>query len=29
MQAETVDGGAFKVRRIYCVGRNYVEHIVR
>lgn len=27
MQAETADGGTFKVRRIYCIGRNYVEHI--
>ncbi|TAK86085.1 MAG: FAA hydrolase family protein [Betaproteobacteria bacterium] len=27
MQADTVDGSTFKVRRIYCVGRNYVAHI--
>ncbi|HEX2199174.1 MAG TPA: fumarylacetoacetate hydrolase family protein [Burkholderiales bacterium] len=27
MQADTTDGSAYMVRRIYCVGRNYVDHI--
>ena len=27
MYANTGDGSLFTVRRIYCVGRNYVEHV--